>query len=68
MPNPKKKHTPMRRDMRRAANFRLGAPNLSQCPKCGAAYLSHHVCINCGYYGDVLVLPPKQEKKKGEGK
>ena len=67
MPNPKKKHTPMRRDMRRAANFRLTARSLATCPKCGASTVSHHVCMKCGFYGDQLVLPPKQTKKKREG-
>ena len=68
MANPKKKHTPMRRDMRRSANFRLEAASLSTCPKCKASTLSHRVCGGCGYYGNELVLPPKQEKKNPEGK
>jgi len=57
----------MRRDMRRSANFRLDAASLSKCPKCGAATQSHRVCMSCGYYGDTLVMPPKQPKKKREG-
>lgn len=66
MANPKKKHTPMRRDMRRSANFKLTASNLSKCSHCGAEGLPHRVCAKCGYYGGELVLAPKQPKKKPE--
>jgi large subunit ribosomal protein L32 len=67
MPNPKKKHTPMRRDMRRSANFKLTAASLSSCTNCGTARMPHRVCPSCGFYGGELVLAPKQ-KKKNEGK
>lgn len=67
MPNPKKKHTPMRRDMRRASNSRLEAANISKCPNCGVPRLPHHVCPSCGFYNNELILPPKQPKKKGQG-
>ena len=68
MANPKKKHTPMRRDMRRAANFRLTAASLAGCRQCGKEILPHHVCPYCGFYRGELVLPPKQSKRKNEGK
>ncbi len=67
MPNPKKKHTPMRRDMRRSANFRLAAASLSTCSNCGAARMPHRVCPACGFYGKELAVAPKQPKKKNEG-
>ena len=68
MANPKKKHTPMRRDMRRSANFRLEAKSLSRCSQCGQARLPHRVCGQCGFYNGELVDPPKQKKtKKGGG-
>ncbi len=67
MPNPKKKHTPMRRDMRRSANFKLTANSLSSCSNCGSARMPHRVCPSCGFYGGELVAPPKQAKKKREG-
>jgi large subunit ribosomal protein L32 len=67
MANPKKKHTPMRRDMRRSANFKLTAASLAKCSQCGAAVLPHRVCQACGFYGGELVAPPKAPRKK-EGK
>lgn len=67
MPNPKKKHTQSRRDMRRAANWRVEALNSSKCPQCGAPRLPHKVCGSCGFYNGELVIPRK-EKKKEEGK
>ncbi len=66
MPNPKKKHTPMRRDMRRSANFKLSAASMAKCGQCGAFVLPHHVCPACGFYSGQLVAPPKQRKKKGK--
>jgi large subunit ribosomal protein L32 len=68
MANPKKKHTPMRRDMRRSQNFKLEMGSLSKCPHCGAARPPHRVCAACGYYGTELILPPKVKKDKNEGK
>ncbi len=65
MANPKKKHTPMRRDMRRSANFKLTAASLSKCSNCAVAILPHRVCPACGFYKGELVLAPKQAKKKG---
>ncbi|MFH1368188.1 MAG: 50S ribosomal protein L32 [Elusimicrobiota bacterium] len=68
MPNPKKKHTPSRRNMRRAANWRVQAQNSSKCPQCGAPKLPHKVCGACGFYNGELVIPRKEKKKTGEGK
>ena len=68
MANPKKKHTPMRRDMRRSANFKLVAASLTNCSQCGKGILPHTVCAYCGFYKGEMVLAPKQKKQKGEGK
>ena len=68
MANPKKKHTPMRRDMRRSANFKLTAASLARCSNCGREGLPHRVCAYCGFYGGELIVAPKQAKKKEEGK
>ena len=66
MANPKKKHTRMRRGMRRANNWRISAVNLSRCSHCGAGTESHHVCPECGFYNGELILPRKVKKKEGE--
>ncbi len=68
MANPKKKHTPMRRDMRRSQNFRLELGSLSKCSNCGAVRPPHRVCAACGHYGGELILAPKVKKDKKEGK
>ncbi len=68
MANPKKKHSPSRRDSRRSANFRLVMGGLSGCSNCGAARPPHRVCMICGFYGDELVAAPKTKKSKGEKK
>ena len=68
MANPKRKHTPMRRDMRRAQNFRLELGSLSRCSNCGAARQPHRVCVVCGFYRGELIVAPKVKKNKKEGK
>lgn len=62
MPNPKRKHTPHRRDCRRSANSKLVAPNASKCPNCGTAKISHKVCPECGFYNGVLIVSKKAKK------
>jgi len=64
MPNPKRKHTPSRRDSRRASNWKITASNLAACPNCHEARLPHHVCPACGFYNGELVVPKKEKKKK----
>lgn len=59
---PKRKVSKARRDQRRAANFKLDAPNLVECPHCHELMASHTVCKSCGYYGDVQVI--NMEKKE----
>jgi large subunit ribosomal protein L32 len=55
MPNPKRRHSKSRRDKRRA-NWKINSFNLSKCPKCNQPKLPHHVCLNCGYYEDRVVI------------
>ncbi|MDR3111870.1 MAG: 50S ribosomal protein L32 [Elusimicrobiota bacterium] len=59
MPNPKRKHTPHRRDCRRSANSKLDVPNSSKCPNCKLPKLPHRVCSSCGFYNGKLVVPKK---------
>ncbi|MBQ3751525.1 MAG: 50S ribosomal protein L32 [Bacteroidales bacterium] len=49
MPNPKRRHSAMRRDKRRANDF-ITAPQLTTCSHCGAPILTHRICPECGYY------------------
>ncbi len=64
MANPKKKHTRMRRNMRRAANWAISGPNLSRCTNCGNSKISHRVCPECGFYNGELIVAKKMKKKK----
>jgi large subunit ribosomal protein L32 len=64
MANPKRKHTPARRDSRRSANFRLVVGSLSRCSNCGGNHVPHRVCPTCGFYGGALAVAPKVKKKK----
>lgn len=49
MPNPVKRHSKSRRDMRRAHDF-LKPASLSLCPQCQQPKLPHRVCPTCGTY------------------
>ncbi len=58
MANPKRKVSRSKRDKRRANWLgRLSTPGFSECPNCGEPKLSHHACLNCGYYkGQQIVV------------
>ena len=43
---PKNKSSKARRDKRRA-NWKMSAPNLVKCSKCGALMMPHRVCRAC---------------------
>jgi len=49
MGTPKKKFSKSRRD-KRAAQWKLEAPNLEACPHCHQPKLPHRACPNCGQY------------------
>ncbi len=67
MPNPKKKHTRSRRDMRRKANSKLDPVTIVACSNCGAARKPHNVCPSCGFYKDrVVVAVAKKEKEEAK--
>lgn len=53
---PKRKVSKARRDKRRSTVWKLEAPTLMKCPKCGEFKLSHRVCKNCGTYNGREVL------------
>ena len=46
---PKNKSSKSRRDKRRA-NWKMSAPTLVKCSKCGALMMPHRVCKACGSY------------------
>jgi large subunit ribosomal protein L32 len=62
MPNPKRKHTPHRRDCRRSANSKLDFLNLCKCSNCGVVKLPHRVCCRCGFYKGKLIVSIKEKK------
>ena len=47
---PKGKVSKARRDKRRSSVWKLEAPGLVACPKCGALHLPHRMCKECGTY------------------
>ena len=57
-----KAKTSKQRKHKRAANWNLSAPNLSECPQCHEKKANHRVCPNCGYYDGELVVE-KSDKK-----
>ncbi|MDA3846464.1 MAG: 50S ribosomal protein L32 [Vallitaleaceae bacterium] len=52
---PKRKTSKARRNARRA-NWKLTAPNLATCTKCGALVMPHRACKSCGTYKGKVVL------------
>lgn len=52
---PKRKVSKSRRDKRKA-NWKLTAPNLAECSKCGSFIKPHHVCKSCGSYNKREVI------------
>lgn len=46
---PKRKVSKARRDKRKA-NWKLTAPNLVECSKCGELMMPHRACKACGSY------------------
>ena len=61
---PKGKISKSRGRMRRA-NWKLSAPGIVKCPRCGKMKLSHRVCKHCGYYDgqQVITIEEKQANK-----
>ncbi len=52
---PKNRSSKARRDKRRA-NWKMSAPNLVRCSKCGALMMPHRVCKNCGSYNKKEII------------
>ena len=56
---PKRKKSKSKRDMRRTHQKTVG-PNVSACPQCGEAKLSHHACPSCGSYRGRTIIETKE--------
>ena len=52
---PKNKSSKARRDKRRA-NWKMTAPTLVKCSKCGELMVPHRVCKNCGSYNKKEIM------------
>ncbi|MBO4331231.1 MAG: 50S ribosomal protein L32 [Oscillospiraceae bacterium] len=59
---PKGKVSKARRDKRRSSVWKLTAPALVACPKCGAYHLPHRVCKSCGSYDGREVIKIAADK------
>ncbi|MFC1937165.1 50S ribosomal protein L32 [Chloroflexota bacterium] len=59
---PKRKISKARRGKRRSHSA-VVLPSLDLCPQCNSPKQSHHVCPECGYYGDREVVKVKVVKK-----
>lgn len=59
---PKNKVSKQRRN-KRAANWKLSKPNLTECPQCHELKLSHKVCPKCGYYKGEQIIVEKEKKE-----
>lgn len=60
---PKNKTSKARRDSR-AAQWKIEAPELTECPQCHELKLSHRVCRKCGYYDGEQIVAVKEKKDK----
>ena len=53
---PKRKTSKARRDKRRNNLWKISAPAIVKCPRCGEYKRTHRVCKACGYYGDKEIV------------
>jgi large subunit ribosomal protein L32 len=60
MPNPKRRHSKSRRNMRRAHDA-IQAPQTVACNHCGEPHMPHRMCPSCGYFKGRLVKEVQEE-------
>lgn len=65
MAQPKRRWSKQRTHNRRST-WKIESKNLSTCPNCGEAILSHTACPSCGYYDKKQVVEIKEKKEKTE--
>jgi len=59
---PKRKVSKQRRDLRRSSHWKLDAPVIVACSKCGAYHVPHRVCKSCGFYNGREVIKMEAAK------
>ena len=57
-----KSKTSKARKRSRAANWKITAPAIVECPRCHEPKLAHRVCKKCGYYDGEQIVSKKEEK------
>ncbi len=55
--------TSKQRKHARAANWKVAAPTLVECPQCHELKVPHKVCDACGYYDGQQVVEVSKESK-----
>ncbi len=55
--------TSKQRTNTRFAQWKISAPNLSECPQCHELIASHKVCPKCGYYKGTQVVDMAKKQK-----
>ena len=63
---PKRRTSPSKRNMRRAANEKIVVPNLSPCPKCSEPMVPHRVYPSCGHYKGRKIVEGGETESSGE--
>ncbi len=53
---PKRRVSKARRDSRRSSVWKMDAPQLEKCSKCGTLKRTHRLCTACGYYNGRQVI------------
>jgi len=61
MANPKRRGSKSHRDRRRS-HWALKPLTLAVCPECQEPKLPHRLCLNCGYYKNLMILEIEEEK------
>ncbi len=57
---PKRRHSATRGRKRRT-HWKLKAPGVNRCGRCGTPKLPHRVCGNCGFYDGEEIVRPREE-------
>ncbi len=57
---PKRRISKTRRDKRRSNVWKLDAPTLVKCEKCGEYKRPHRVCSACGFYKGIEVIKKEE--------